>query len=70
MTKKRIKELADFFYYSNSSDDVPLRICCTTGKYTGFDLDPDAFVSLFTILIKSKDLKNDLTAFVERCYAK
>lgn len=70
MTKKRIKELADFFFSSNSSNDVPLRIACVTGRYTGFDLDRDQFVSLLTILTRSKNLNNDLAAFVERCYAK
>jgi hypothetical protein len=66
MTLQRIKELADFFYSSNSSEDVPLRITCITGRFTGFDLDPEDFVDLFTILNKSKNLKKDLAKFVER----
>lgn len=65
MTLKRIRELADFFYSSNSSEDVPLRICCETGRYSGFDLNRDAFISLFSILTKSKNLKEDLKVFVE-----
>ena len=70
MTKKRIRELANFFYSSNSSDDVPLRICCSTGRYSGFDLSPEEFASLLSILARSKDLKKDLKAFVEAIYAK
>jgi hypothetical protein len=70
MTKKRIKELADFFYSSNNSEDVPLRLCCETGRYTGFDLNREVFISLFSILAKSKDLKRDLEVFVEAMYAK
>jgi hypothetical protein len=70
MTKKRIKELADFFYSSNSSEDVPLRLCCETGRYTGFDLNREDFISLFIILNKSKNLKKDLAEFVEQVYAR
>ena len=70
INKKRVIELADFFYSSNSSQDVPLRIACTTGQFTGFDLDREEFISLFSILAKSKDLKKDLEVFVEAMNAK
>ena len=70
MTKKRIKELADFFYSSDSSEDVPLRFCCETGRFTGFDLDREKFISLFSVLAKSKNLKEDLRAFVGAMDAK
>ena len=70
MTKKRIKELADFFYSSDSSEDIPLRICCETGRYTGFDLNRDEFISLFSVLSRSKNLKEDLRAFVGAMDAK
>jgi len=66
MTLKRIKQLADFFYSSNSRADVPLRIACSTGRYTGIDLDRQGFISLFAILNRSKDLKKDLTGFLEQ----
>jgi len=66
MTAKRIKQLADFFYSSNSATDVPLRISCSIGRYAGFDLDRDSFVSLMLILARSDDLKADLAAFVEQ----
>ncbi len=65
MTKKRIQELADFFYSSDSARDVPLRLCCETGRYTGFNLNRDDFISLFSILAESKNLKKDLETFVE-----
>jgi hypothetical protein len=68
MTIKRIRQLADFFYSSNSADDVPLRISCVTGQFTGFDLDRESFISLFKILVKSQNLKKDLAAFVESQY--
>jgi hypothetical protein len=70
MSNKRIEELADFFYSSDSADDVPLRLCCETGRYTGFDLNREGFVSLFRILAKSENLKEDLKVFVEAMYAK
>jgi hypothetical protein len=70
MTKKRIIELANFFYSSNSSKDVPLRIAFVTGQFSGFDLDREEFISLFTILSKSYDLKKDLAEFVGAMYAK
>jgi len=70
INKKRIIELADFFYSSDSSEDVPLRLCCETGRFTGFDLNRDEFISLFSILAKSKDLKKDLRVFVEAMNAK
>ena len=69
MAKKRIKELANFFYSSDCVEDVPLRICCSTGRYSGLDLGSKEFVSLFSILAKSKDLKRDLKTFVEAMYA-
>jgi len=68
MTPERIRNLADFFYSSNSAADVPLRICCETGRYTGFDLSRDDFIALFEILSQSGDLKKDLAAFVEQCH--
>jgi len=70
VTKKRIQELADFFYSSDDARDIPLRICCETGRYTGFDLNREEFISLFSILAKSKDLQGDLRVFVEAMNAK
>ena len=70
MTKRRIQELADFFYSSDSSKDIPLRIACETGQYSGFSLDREEFISLFSILAKSKDLREDLKVFVEAMNAK
>ena len=70
MPLKRIKELADFFYSSDDSNEVPLRFACVTGRYTGFDLDREGFIALFTILSKSEDLKKDLAGFVEAQYDK
>lgn len=70
MTLKKIKQLADFFYTSDSATDVPLRIACSTGRYSGFDLDKESFVELFKILVKSEseNLKEDLRSFVESQY--
>jgi hypothetical protein len=70
MTKKRIRELADFFFSSDNARDVPLRICCETGRYSGFNLNRDEFISLFSILTQSKNLKEDLKVFVEAMNAK
>ncbi len=66
MTLKRIKELADFFYSSDSSKDVPLRLYCLCGQYDGFALTKQGFISLLSILVKSSDLKKDLTAFIKK----
>ena len=66
MTKDRIRELADFFFSSDDSNDVPIRLACYTGRYTGFDLNKESFIELFTILNKSKNLKMDLLQFREK----
>jgi len=67
MTKKRIKKLADFFYSSNSSTKVPLRIAITTGM-TGNDLTKQQFIELITILSNSVNIKDDLREFVNSIY--
>ena len=66
MTNKKIKELSDFFYSSNSQTDIPLRISITTGQYSGFDLTKTAFQELLKILNKSVNLKTDLVEFLEK----
>jgi hypothetical protein len=66
VTLTKIKELAGFFYSSNSAADVPLRISCTTGQYSGFDLDRQKFIELLVILHRSHELKKDLADFRER----
>ena len=68
MSKDRIEELAKFFYSSNDSNIVPLRIAIVTGQYTGSDLDKKDFITLMKILSKSKDLKKDLILFLEKRY--
>jgi hypothetical protein len=65
MDKKRIAKLADFFYSSNSANDVPMRISVSIGQYAGFDLSKNMFIDLLEILVNSIDLKNDLTIFVQ-----
>jgi hypothetical protein len=65
MTNKRIQELAEFFYQSDNSNDVPLRLAITTGMYSGADLSKDRFIQLMIILKKSQNLKRDLLAFRE-----
>lgn len=69
MTKKRIQELAEFFYSSNSSNDVPLRLSITTGQYSGEDLTKKYFILLMEILNKSNDLKTDLRSFLKKLYS-
>lgn len=65
MTKEKIQQLAEFFYSSNSSDDVPLRLSVVTGQFSGLDLDKQDFIKLFEILNNSGDLKKDLLRFRE-----
>lgn len=64
MTKKRIKQLADYFYSSNDSNVIPLRLAAIRGMYTVFYLSKRAFIDLLTILNKSENLTNDLTEYV------
>lgn len=64
MTKKRIKQLADYFYSSNDSNVIPLRLAAIRGMYAGFDLSKRAFIDLLTILNKSENLTNDLTEYI------
>jgi hypothetical protein len=62
MTRDRIKKLAEFFYSSNNSNDVPLRIAIVMGM-GGNDLSKEAFCQLMLILENSIDLKKDLLTF-------
>ena len=61
MDKQRINTLADFFYSSDYSNEIPIRLTAMTGSYTGFDLSKEAFIELLIILNESKDLKKDLS---------
>jgi len=70
MDKNRINELADFFYSSDDSNIVPLRLAITTGQYSGFDLNKKDFITLMEILNKSKNLKEDLEYFLGNNYGK
>jgi len=65
MNKKRMQKLADFFYSSNDSKKVPLRISITTGRYSGSDLTKENFIKLLSILNNSNNLKEDLTEFLK-----
>jgi len=65
MNKERVLELADFFYSSDDSNVVPLRIAIITGRYTGSDLTKENFVKLLFILNNSDHLKKDLIKFLE-----
>ncbi len=65
MTNKKILELANFFYSSDDSRKVPLRVAITTGRYSAFDLSREDFIELFKILNKSENLKTDLKGFLE-----
>jgi hypothetical protein len=65
MTQKRIKELANFFYSSDESEEVPLRIAAVTGQYSGFDFDKNGCIKLLTIMNKSTNLKKDLELFCQ-----
>lgn len=63
--KNKIEELADFFYSSDDSNVVPLRIAIITGRYTGSDLTRENFIKLLSILNNSNNLKEDLIEFRE-----
>jgi len=60
-----MQKLADFFYSSNDSKKVPLRISITTGRYTGANLARENFLRLLSILNNSNNLKGDLAKFLE-----
>lgn len=65
MTKKRIDKLADFFYSSDNSKDIPIRIMASSGQFSGFDFPKDGLVKLLEILNNSQNLKDDLLKFRE-----
>jgi len=65
MNKERVLELADFFYSSDDSKMVPLRIAVVTGRYTGTDLTRENFIKLLSILNNSNNLREDLMEFRE-----
>ena len=64
MAEERIKNLADFFYSSNSSLIVPCRLMLTFGM-AGQDLTKKQFIKLFSILNNSINLKKDLKKFLK-----
>lgn len=66
MTKKKIRVIAEFLYSSNSSNDVPLRLSCSTGQFTGFDLSKELFIELMEIFNNSVELKKDLSLFRDK----
>ena len=66
MDNKRIQQLADFFYGSDDSNSVPIRIMASTGMFGGFDFDKDGFTELLFILRDSVNLKDDLSKFREK----
>lgn len=65
MTKKRIQQLADFFYSSDDANDVPIRVMASSGQFSGFCLSKKEFIELMKILNTSTDLKTDLLLFRE-----
>ena len=65
MTNKRIKELADYFYSSNSSSDVVFRLSLSFGM-GGCDMSYSQFVNLMEILSRSDNFIDDLNVFATR----
>lgn len=67
MNKKRINELADFFYHSDSCNDVPLRISIVAGM-GGRDLTKQELKELLYLLENSENLRTDLENFWNNNY--
>ena len=67
MNKKRIYELAAFFYSSNTTNEVPLRISIESGM-AGRSLTKQEFVDLMDLLENSENLKEHLDNFWEENY--
>jgi len=65
MTNDRIEVLAEFFYSSDSSRDVPLRLSINCGQVCGLDLEIDSFIELMKILATSVNIKKDLAQFLK-----
>jgi hypothetical protein len=63
MDNNHIKALGEYFYSSNTSKDVPLRLSVLTGM-SGFDMDREQFERLLSILENSIDLTRDLSNFL------
>lgn len=68
MDKNKIKKLSDFFYNSNSTKYVPLRLSISLGEFAGFDLNKHSFSELLDILSNSRRLKRDLELFISKYY--
>jgi len=64
MDDRRIKELANFFYSSNSSKRVPLRISISMGM-SGSDLTYEGFIHLMEIFNVSINIQKDLKTFLK-----
>lgn len=67
MNKKRIGELADFFYSANNSNEVPFRLIVSTGM-CGMDLTKNEFRDLLYLLENSENLYEDTKNFAEENY--
>lgn len=65
MKNSRINFLADFFYSSNTSLEVPCRISLSFGM-GGIDLSKPELIEFLMILNKSENIKTDLDNFVAR----
>lgn len=64
MDQKRIIELADFFYSSDDSSEVPFRLALSFGM-GGADLSYDGFVLLMEFLSKGSVTKQTATKLLE-----
>jgi len=62
---RRLIEVADFLYSSNSAEDIPLRITMSRGM-AGWDLTKDEFIELIFIFLCSEELEEELWDFVNR----
>ena len=67
MNKRRINELANFFFHADNANEVPFRISIIAGM-AGQDLDAQKFKELLYLLENSENLFEDTNNFWNENY--
>lgn len=68
MRTKQIRMIAEFFYSSKSSKDVPFRIALVSGSYAGYDLNYHELIDLLEMLSNTtqETIKADMAEYLSR----
>lgn len=66
MTDEKIEAIANFMFSSDSSVDVPFRICITINQFAGFDLSRDGLSALLIFLRDNEPDARNFKKFYDR----